>query len=366
MSAPEIEELDQVLFDELRSEGRLEFFRRNRWQTLAGVFVSTFAMLGITWPSIDDHSAMLTFVAVHQATVLLFAVAIILPFRPDMQRLPWVTTAALTLTAVTMSCGLFVVPGAARDLEFALGIGIVLFGCVGGSGITLGPVPSMARSAMLGLTAPYALGTMLYGHWALSLGTIVFLIVVAGLGVEQMDRWFSELVALRTAESQRMRAAEVAASTDMLTGLLSRQGLQACHGQRIEQGAVGLFVDLDHFKSVNDNLGHAAGDRVLEAIAARLRTVFRPSDIVARLGGDEFFVIVQTLPDGELEALAQRTIQAAEEPILIGGQVARISASVGIGRALGPVLDLDELLQSADTALYEAKRSGRSRVEKSF
>jgi diguanylate cyclase (GGDEF)-like protein len=153
---------------------------------------------------------------------------------------------------------------------------------------------------------------------------------------------------------------------DPLTGLANRTLLrdrleQALARSRRKGGASGLlFVDLDNFKLVNDEYGHATGDAVLVELGKRLQKAVRPSDTVARLGGDEFVVVCEELDEQTAVALGRRLHQALEQPLVIEGIEHRLSASIGI--ALGQT-DPDGLLGNADAAVYRAKAHGRGRVE---
>jgi diguanylate cyclase (GGDEF)-like protein len=124
-----------------------------------------------------------------------------------------------------------------------------------------------------------------------------------------------------------------------------------------------MFVDLDDFKTVNDSLGHAAGDQLLSWMAERLMRSVRPSDTVARLGGDEFAVLVEDMR-GQRDAIrvAERIIDALTEPLAIEGKEIFAHASLGIALTYGGV-EMDELLRNADVAMYAAKRSGKGRYE---
>jgi diguanylate cyclase (GGDEF)-like protein/PAS domain S-box-containing protein len=122
-----------------------------------------------------------------------------------------------------------------------------------------------------------------------------------------------------------------------------------------------LFVDLDHFKFINDSLGHEAGDAVLKQTATRLRASVRAQDIVARLGGDEFVLLCKDPSDLEdIEALASRVLQAVIRPVILQGQERRVSASVGV--AVYPDDgDVERtLMKCADTAMYTAKQEGKN------
>ena len=122
-----------------------------------------------------------------------------------------------------------------------------------------------------------------------------------------------------------------------------------------------MFLDLDRFKQVNDNMGHLIGDELLKIVAGRLRSLVRTSDTVARLGGDEFAILVEGLEDREaIFPLAEKAMTALKKPIQIADQTLMVSASIGI--ALAPLDDVvaEHLISDADTAMYEAKRQGRS------
>lgn len=151
---------------------------------------------------------------------------------------------------------------------------------------------------------------------------------------------------------------------DPLTGLANRVLFRERVEHALTRVARGddvsvLFLDLDHFKSVNDSLGHAEGDRLLETIARRLLQATRGCDTVARLGGDEFGILLEGL-SGEEEALTviTRVQDALERPILLRGRELTVSASIGLAGA-EPGQDVVEVLRNADLAMYHAKAAGR-------
>jgi diguanylate cyclase (GGDEF)-like protein/PAS domain S-box-containing protein len=120
-----------------------------------------------------------------------------------------------------------------------------------------------------------------------------------------------------------------------------------------------LFIDLDRFKAVNDNLGHAVGDDLLIAVSERLADVLRDSDTVARLGGDEFVILAEDLEsDTEALSLADRVLNGLAEPIAIGSAEVSMQASVGISVCHEPARDPEDLLREADVAMYRAKGTG--------
>ncbi|MGR3435138.1 MAG: diguanylate cyclase domain-containing protein [Shimia sp.] len=160
-------------------------------------------------------------------------------------------------------------------------------------------------------------------------------------------------------------AAEEQAFTDTLTGLKNRRAMDHVMTRMIalRQDFACMHVDLDYFKSINDTLGHAAGDQVLQVVAQILVGETRAQDTVARVGGDEFVLLIHDLDEPKiLAAIAKRIIARLEEPIPWNGEVCRISGSAGTSRSsqYAPP-DLDEMLHHADVALYASKKAGRGR-----
>ena len=126
-----------------------------------------------------------------------------------------------------------------------------------------------------------------------------------------------------------------------------------------------LFIDLDDFKTINDSLGHAAGDELLVAVASRLRSCLRPEDLVARLGGDEFAVMVEDAHDAEAAAVkvARRIMEAFVLPVGVGSESVAVYVSVGIATSHGGNLSAEELIRDADVAMYKAKTTGKGHFQ---
>ena len=123
-----------------------------------------------------------------------------------------------------------------------------------------------------------------------------------------------------------------------------------------------LYIDLDHFKRVNDSFGHAVGDQVLTVIAQRLSACIKESDLIARLGGDEFAVVLQQVADSAAaSAIAMRIAESLEAPVVLGMHEHHVSASVGVTLFPADGASIDELVRNADSAMYRAKELGRGR-----
>jgi diguanylate cyclase (GGDEF)-like protein/PAS domain S-box-containing protein len=156
---------------------------------------------------------------------------------------------------------------------------------------------------------------------------------------------------------------------DPLTGLPNRVLFQdrlwhaLNRGKRERTPTCVLIVDLDDFKSINDELGHPTGDRVLVAFADRLRSVLRASDTAARLGGDEFSIVCENTEPSDAEVLADRLRGAVKEPLQLGGTPVALGISIGVGAATGgadPEEAYERVVREADDAMYADKGRGRN------
>lgn len=189
-------------------------------------------------------------------------------------------------------------------------------------------------------------------------------ISVASAGKNRLAVIFSDVTEHRAAERQVQQLA----SFDFLTGLPNRallndrlkQAMLAC--ERHECKIAVFFLDLDHFKAINDSLGHAVGDQLLQAVAGRLEKGIRQSDTIARTGGDEFVIITMGLHD-EMNAshVATTILKCLDEPFWISGREIFINGSLGISIYPDDAEDTSTLLKNADMAMYAAKELGRNR-----
>jgi diguanylate cyclase (GGDEF)-like protein len=288
----------------------------------------------------------------------------------------------------------------ARALD-ALRIGLIVLAL----GITLSPwaVPYFGAAMALALVAInftlVALGVLValrrnrYARYFL-LGWIPLTVctdvrALQGTGLVQIGYEMSFLYALgaiwealvltagiadRALSFRRERdVAQHLARHDGLTGVLNRRAAQAKLDESFERSrrdAVPLavcFLDLDHFKSINDRFGHAAGDAVLVAVSRRIAGELRADDVLGRWGGEEFVVILPSAAPAAVRAAAERIRATVEaEPVHVDGHLIPVTVSVGVAMVAPQTASGIELVRCADEALYRAKGNGRNRVEEAF
>lgn len=173
-----------------------------------------------------------------------------------------------------------------------------------------------------------------------------------------------------TERKQAERQIHYLAYHDPLTGLPNRR----LFNERLSQEIVGasdsgsriavMMIDLDHFKVINDSLGHDMGDLLLKLVAGKLANVVGPSGLVARIGGDEFMIMLTGMNAGEdAEKLAEQIVDMLRQPLTIAGHDLFTTASIGISRYPDDGQSIAELIKKADTAMYRAKQQGRNRLE---
>jgi diguanylate cyclase (GGDEF)-like protein len=195
--------------------------------------------------------------------------------------------------------------------------------------------------------------------------TIHFIPLFSGPG--EVDGFVSMAQDVTSYHQEAGRLLELA-QHDPLTGLLNRAGLQAYVEQKglDQEGPLLalLYIDLDHFKPVNDQHGHAVGDQLLQAFGQRLQSLVRPSDAVARLGGDEFAVVLAGVRErGHAEVVARKVLDAAHTPFELGALRLSVGASAGLAFGTHAGKGWADLMARADEKLYAAKRAGRGRFE---
>ncbi|MGA2165134.1 MAG: EAL domain-containing protein [Solirubrobacteraceae bacterium] len=247
-------------------------------------------------------------------------------------------------------------PSALTNLTYDIGVMLLaLAAWQPGAAIETDTVPSSAVLAIPAAFTMSALGLLIYDHFsrldpiALTLAMLTMLFAFARVALT-----FRDVHAL--AETRRQ------AMTDDLTSMPNRRHFLRCVREGIiASRATGeslalMIVDLDHFKELNDTLGHDAGDQLLRQVGERLHEVLRASDTAARLGGDEFGVLLSDSSDGaNAELVAQKILKAIAQPFPIKSVGLRVTASIGIALFPEHAENDEQLMQHADVAMYEAK-----------
>jgi diguanylate cyclase (GGDEF)-like protein len=221
------------------------------------------------------------------------------------------------------------------------------------------------------------LGSEFFWVWPVIVGSRLAAVLAIGFAdapaadptVARRGAGFAERLAIALSKTAREERLYRQAHFDPLTSLPNRllfrdrleQELAAVSDGRA-RGAL-LYIDLDHFKRVNDSVGHAAGDQLLQIVAQRLRACVKEGDTVSRLAGDEFTVILRNVADSESAAVvAERIIDSIRVPVSLGGRDHFVQASIGIALFPDDGAAIDDLLRNADRAMYRAKELGRGRA----
>jgi diguanylate cyclase (GGDEF)-like protein/PAS domain S-box-containing protein len=173
----------------------------------------------------------------------------------------------------------------------------------------------------------------------------------------------TDISEIKAAETRIAYLAHHDALTELPNRVLARDRAEVAmaFADRSGEKVALLFLDLDHFKTVNDSLGHTTGDALLRAVSARLRSCVRDTDTISRQGGDEFLIVLPEVPDADaIAAVASKVLGSMSAPIVIEGQELATSVSAGIAVFPDDGNDFDTLLKKADTAMYHAKEAGRN------
>jgi len=216
-------------------------------------------------------------------------------------------------------------------------------------------VSALGLAAMsLGASGILALHRHLYGGAIFLLAFLMFA-VRTNLRERQSHRFNSRL------EHAVMHDPLTQLGNRALIQLVLKRSLEEQHGTGQFQTAV-LFLDIDQFKSINDDFGHSVGDTLLKRVAMLLRSALRSEDTIARQGGDEFVVVLNRVDLEAARALGNKILTLLRTPISIDGRMVEVTASIGLALS-APCVDTDTLLHHADCAMYQAKQSGKDQLQ---
>ncbi len=357
-SGPTLGRLDDGLRSDLYA-----FFRNSRHFAPAGNASGAMAFVLVVGDRLDTTTRIWWFVSVMMVAaaqfVLLHRTQLMLqPIRP---RVSWIALGIQAASGLAWGALPWLEP-AGRESDYRWIALCFLFAISAGtlSGIT--GMTALSTGVLLPMWTLSASAFFLSGQGVLAVACLVFLALVLN-DTRTTGKLLVELVRLRLTSAAAASQAEWEANHDPLTLLPNRLGLQGLAERRAHGGTghvTAMFVDLDHFKEVNDRFGHPAGDALLVLVGMRLQTEVRDGDVVGRLGGDEFLVLMfREVSDHAATVLAQRLIRALEEPFRVDGEEVYVSASIGVTRSSERGADVARLVQESDKALYEAKRNGR-------
>ncbi len=295
------------------------------------------------------------------AGILLAALSLLDSLRPTFHETPRIDGLPFTVFLHTGASGVWIGAllwadlAAARENEWSYLVGMLVLGTALGQ-IHIGDLGYLGPTALTSSLMTTSAAQAVAGHWELAIGGVFLL--AAGLYIaDASTKVYRELVQLRAQSDMLAQANGWLAEHDPLTGLLNRRGLDG--KLQDDEFVACLFIDLDHFKIINDNHGHDVGDQVLREVADRLRRIVPDKGLVARLGGDEFVIVLDDRSDAD--QLGTNVLTAIRAPIVTGDDRIVISASAGAVPILGPT-SLRDLLRQSDIALYQAKEGGRDRL----
>lgn len=215
-------------------------------------------------------------------------------------------------------------------------------------------------------------------HLQLGLTVAVIALLVIGSSIsaaladkklQHKDHDLQRVNALLSQLDQARMSLQQVAHYDALTNLINRRGFNQIFAEKlIEKSIHGgmlavMFLDIDHFKRINDSLGHDAGDELLKALANHIKGSTRSEDVVARFGGDEFCILINLRERDEARHMAQRIMQKMKEPIELAGRRMVMTTSIGISVFPDDGKSCEELLKNADMALYQSKSNGRNGLQ---
>lgn len=355
----------------------LRIFWKNRYAPPAGLAVVLVLILHMA-PSEIDAQRLRVWTAAGLVLVATAALDVVRPsFGTRVMRdgLPISVHLHAGVSGCWLGGAILIDSEVAQTNEYAYLVAVLVLGTMMGV-LQFGTLGYNSAILMTTSVLTAAVGFAVAGHFELALGSL-FLMIVGIRAAGASNRTYLELRSLRAEGLDRERIERWSANHDPLTSIANRRGLDAWLDERRASDTPPthcLFIDLDHFKVVNDTHGHDVGDELLVTVARRLVDVVDEhsnrgdgSDrdhrgtrgIVARLGGDEFVALVCAGED--VDDLAERVLAAARESIEVDGVTIAVSASVGIV----PTADDEtarDLLRRGDAALYEAKTQGRGRV----
>lgn len=361
-------ELEEADFEAKVQTERNRFYRASRWSGPAGTGSAAALWAVLVTATAESPRFLILWLAVLLAAVSLQIASFAAPRLAAIKHDDGIPVAS-HLAHITIGAGfgvtLWIDLNATRVGEFRWITLACLFAMSAGVAGYSGP-NALGRLVAIPMWFGASTALITTGEHVAAVACIIFAAITIRDMAGNTARW-AELLALRVRSHLAAESSQWAAVHDSLTGLLNRAGVMELLTERAADPAHPtsvMFIDLDHFKEVNDRFGHAAGDEVLIETTKRLERTLGRSDVVGRLGGDEFCVVLGTAQiDTAPARLAYRIIEELERPVTIErADDVYISASIGIATLEPGDATPERLLVHADHAMYRAKRTGRRRV----
>ena len=355
-----------------RAGSALSGVKRRAYMAYFAVTLVGALALGLVLPLLDPATSGVAFATITPTVAFVAICFVVLWRRPDLLRVVEVAQYAayyavlVGLLALLLSSATTEAARFAAVASFAVWVpavfawSFIVFGSRGG------PYGAFAFLAAAGVVV----AAHLAGGEVLGATGAMFVIqaIVASTTLVVLLYALSHLLERQTASRIAAEVAAEYAVKDVLTGVFTRfaLGLRFDHAlalaHRTGRRLAVALVDLDGFKRVNDDLGHAAGDEVLRELAARITAAVRDADTVARLGGDEFVMLAFVDDSSHAVRLAERLITLSDGPFLVNGLEVDVGTSVGVSIFPDDAESAEALLASADAAMYAAKATGKRRV----
>ncbi len=341
-------------------------FRGNDWLAPVATWICALLLAVVSFTNMR-HGVLGAWFAVVTLNSLGMAVANYLPSlhrRVDRGGTPLTANFFAMTGGLCFGTFLWIDAASLADTELRLTVFCILLAISAGAVGGIAGIAGHGRYVLYPIWVSGSLALLYHGEVLLAAGAVFFVLVMAK-DLAATNNLLAEILYHRELADGRANTAQNEALRDPLTNLLNRAGLTAATEVDTfgtTSPVTAMFVDLDHFKMVNDRFGHATGDQVLIEVADRLTSTVRPQDIIARLGGDEFLILIDApLAEASRDGIARSIITALELPFVTEQFEARISASIGITVVLPGAFDLDAVQREADHALYVAKAQGRRR-----
>jgi diguanylate cyclase (GGDEF)-like protein len=345
--------------------------------TLTAVLINSAIISFMLWDVIAHETILFWFFAVNIFSVVRIGIYKKIKTLDAEEKIPGYWHTITLITSITSgslwgSAAIFLFP--VNDIPHQVFLAFVLAGMCAGAVTTLSPFKSSSYSFILLTSVPLIVCFLLEDSeiaFSMAMMSIMFtgMLIVTSKSLNQTIR---ESLTIRHQRLVDEKTIHYQANYDMLTDLPNRRLLSERLNHEIKRasrhhhfGAV-LFLDLDHFKTINDSLGHAIGDELLKQVAQRIKNRIRDEDTVARLGGDEFIILLSKASDDmttaseNAENFATEILQLFHNEFNIDEHIIHTTVSIGI--ALFPLSETspDAIIQKADVALYEAKEDGRN------